>query len=46
MDNIWWTASVWIGLALAASLVTVRFALSVALAEILLGVLGGNLLHI
>jgi len=44
--NVWWTASIWIALALAASLVSVRLALSVALAEILFGVLGGNVLHI
>lgn len=44
--NVWWTAFIWIALALAASLVSVRLALSVALAEILFGVLGGNLLHI
>lgn len=44
--NIWWTAFIWIVLALLASLVSIRFALSVALAEILLGVLGGNLLHL
>ncbi|MCS6831372.1 MAG: cation:proton antiporter, partial [bacterium] len=44
--NTWWTAFVWIALALAASVVSVRLALSVALGEILFGVLGGNLLHI
>lgn len=44
--NVWWTAFVWIALALVASLVSVRLALSVALAEILFGVLGGNVLHI
>ncbi|MER3475206.1 MAG: potassium transporter Kef [Armatimonadota bacterium] len=46
MDNTWWTAFIWIALALMASLVSMRLALSVALAEILFGVLGGNLLHI
>lgn len=44
--NVWWTAFIWIALALAASVVSVRLALSVALAEILFGVLGGNLLDI
>ena len=44
--NVWWTAFIWIALALAASLVSVRLALSVALAEILFGVLGGSLLYI
>jgi Kef-type K+ transport system membrane component KefB len=33
-------------LALAASVVSIRFAVSVALTEILFGVLGGNLLHL
>ncbi|MCS6950036.1 MAG: cation:proton antiporter [Armatimonadota bacterium] len=44
--NIWWTALVWIALALAASVVSVRLALSVALAEILFGMLGGNLFQL
>lgn len=44
--NTWWTAFIWIALALAASFVSIRLALSVALAEILFGVIGGNLLHI
>ncbi|MGC8785028.1 MAG: cation:proton antiporter [Armatimonadota bacterium] len=44
--NVWWTAFIWVALALAASVVSIRLALSVALAEILFGVLGGNLLHI
>jgi len=44
--NDWWTAFIWVALALGASIVSVRLALSVALAEILFGVLGGNLLHI
>jgi len=44
--NVWETAFLWIALALAASVVSVRLALSVALAEILFGVLGGNLFHL
>ena len=44
--NVWWTAFIWVALALAASVVSIRLALSVALAEILFGVLAGNLLHI
>jgi Kef-type K+ transport system membrane component KefB len=42
MDNSWLVASIWMALALGASLISIRFGLSVALAEILVGVLGGN----
>ena len=42
MDNLWFTAALWIGLALAASLVSIRIGLSVALVEIAVGVAGGN----
>ena len=43
-DNIWLTSALWIGLALAASLISIRLALSVALAEIMVGAFGGNLI--
>lgn len=42
--NIWFIAAAWMGLALLASLVSIRLGLSVALAEILIGVLAGNFL--
>lgn len=42
MDNIWLVAAAWMGLALAASLVSIRLGISVALIEILVGVLAGN----
>lgn len=42
--NQWLTAALWMGLALAASLVSIRLAISVALIEILFGVIGGNFL--
>ncbi len=45
MDNIWFIASAWIGIALLASLISLRIGISVALVEILLGVLAGNYLH-
>ena len=45
-NNIYTVAAIWIGLAFLASLISIRFGLSVALAEILLGVLGGNILQI
>jgi Kef-type K+ transport system membrane component KefB len=43
MDDRWLIATVWIGLALAASIISVRAAISVALVEILVGVLAGNI---
>ncbi|MBI3912405.1 MAG: cation:proton antiporter [Armatimonadetes bacterium] len=42
--NQWLTAALWMGLALAASVVSIRLAISVALVEILFGVIGGNFL--
>ena len=42
MDNANLTAAVWIGLALVASLVSIRFGISVALIEIGVGIVGGN----
>ncbi|MGB9587358.1 MAG: cation:proton antiporter, partial [Armatimonadota bacterium] len=43
MDNVWLTSALWIGLALVASLISIRLAISVALVEIMVGALGGNL---
>jgi Kef-type K+ transport system membrane component KefB len=40
--NIWLVASAWMGLALLASLVSIRIGVSVALIEIVVGVLAGN----
>ena len=40
--NIWFIAAVWMGLALLGSLVSIRTGISVALIEILIGVLAGN----
>ena len=44
MENVWLTSSLWIGLALLASLISIRIGISVALIEIIVGVFGGNLL--
>ena len=44
MDNQWFQAALWIGLALIATLLSVRIALSIALLEIMVGVIGGNFL--
>jgi Kef-type K+ transport system membrane component KefB len=43
-ENIWFVAALWMGLAFAASLVSIRLGVSVALIEILFGVLAGNFL--
>lgn len=44
MDNIWLISALWIGLALASALISIRLALSVALVEIMVGALGGNII--
>jgi Kef-type K+ transport system membrane component KefB len=46
LDNLWFIAAAWMGLALLASLVSIRLGVSVALAEILIGILAGNFLGI
>jgi Kef-type K+ transport system membrane component KefB len=42
MDNIWLVSALWIGLALAASLISIWTAISVALIEIMVGAVAGN----
>lgn len=44
MENIWAVTGIWMGLALMASLISIRLGISVALAEIMVGALGGNYL--
>jgi len=44
MDNVWLASSLWIGLALAASVLSIWVALSVALVEIMVGAVAGNLI--
>jgi Kef-type K+ transport system membrane component KefB len=44
MDNANLVAALWIGLALVASLVSIRIGISVALIEIAVGIVGGNFL--
>jgi Kef-type K+ transport system membrane component KefB len=46
MESSWGIAAVWMGLALVASLLSIRFKLSVALVEILVGIAAGNLAHL
>jgi len=45
-ENFWLVAAVWMGLALLGSLISIRFAISAALVEILLGVIAGNVIHL
>ena len=42
-DNIWFIAAIWMGLALVASLISIRVGISVALIEIVVGVTAGNI---
>jgi Kef-type K+ transport system membrane component KefB len=44
VENVWLMSALWIGLALVSSLLSIRLALSVALVEIIVGMIGGNLL--
>jgi Kef-type K+ transport system membrane component KefB len=43
LENIWFIAAVWMGFALVGSLISIRTGISVALVEILVGVIAGNL---
>ena len=43
MEQVWYTAAAWIGLAFLASLISIRIGISVALVEIFLGLVAGNL---
>ncbi|HEX2915814.1 MAG TPA: cation:proton antiporter [Chloroflexia bacterium] len=42
MDNIWFIAAAWMGLALLASVISIRIAVSVSLVEIFIGIIAGN----
>jgi NhaP-type Na+/H+ and K+/H+ antiporter len=42
INNIWLVAALWMGLAFIASLISIRVGISVALIEILVGVIAGN----
>lgn len=46
MDNVWLSSALWIGLALLASLISIRVGLSVALIEIIVGSVAGNLIKL
>lgn len=42
LENLWLISALWIGLALVASLISIRLAISVALVEIIVGAIAGN----
>ncbi len=42
--NTWLLAAIWLGLACAGALISIRFRISAALVEIVLGILAGNLI--
>src|SRR6266498_3565136 len=44
MENIWFVAAAWMGMALIASVISIRLGISVALIEMFIGVIGGNFL--
>ena len=44
MANVWLASAVWIGLALLASIISIRVAVSVALIEIVVGAIAGNVI--
>ncbi len=46
MQNIYMIAAAWMGLAFVASVISIRLGVSVALIEILIGVIAGNFLHL
>lgn len=46
LENVWFVAAIWMGLAFIASLISIRLGISVALIEILVGVLAGNFLGV
>ena len=44
MQNVWFVAAAWMGLAFVASVISIRIGVSVALLEIAAGVIAGNFL--
>ncbi|HEX2890879.1 cation:proton antiporter [Vineibacter terrae] len=44
MENVWLASALWLGLALAASIISIRVAMSVALIEIMVGAIAGNVI--
>jgi Kef-type K+ transport system membrane component KefB len=45
VEQLWWDASVWVALALVSSLISLRIGISVALVELIVGIIAGNTFH-
>ena len=45
MEQLWREASIWIALALTSSLISLKIGISVALVELIVGILAGNTIH-
>lgn len=45
MEQLWWEAVIWVSLALLSSLISLRIGISVALVELIIGILAGNSVH-
>jgi Kef-type K+ transport system membrane component KefB len=45
VEQLWWDATVWISLALISSLISLRIGISVALVELIVGIIAGNSFH-
>ena len=45
MEQLWWEATIWISLALVSSLISVKIGISVALVELIVGIVAGNSFH-
>jgi Kef-type K+ transport system membrane component KefB len=46
VESMWAVAAIWIGMALLATLISIRLGVSVALVEICVGIAGGNVLRL
>ena len=46
MQNVWFMAAAWMGLAFIASVVSIRIGVSVALLEIGAGIIAGNFFRV
>jgi len=46
IENIWLASALWVGLALVSALISIRLALSVALIEIMVGAIAGNVIDL
>jgi Kef-type K+ transport system membrane component KefB len=46
IENIWLASALWVGLALVSALISIRLALSVALIEIMVGAIAGNVISL